>query len=195
MNNGTMIFSFVAGAAIGSVVTWKLLKTKYDNLIQEEIDSVKEAYANRQASSDSTEDDDDDNPFVTNLEEPVAIDNPVDMKALQRKLREIRYTNYSNKEEVDIVDTNPYVIAPDIFGDREDYEMVSLTYYSDGVLTDDADNIIEDVEDTVGKGSLGTFGEYEDDSVFVRNDRLKCDYEILLDTRKFSDVVGDEVGE
>jgi hypothetical protein len=45
------------------------------------------------------------------------------------------------------------------------------------------------VDDVVGFESLNRFGEYEDDSVFVRNDRLKCDYEILLDRRKYSDVV------
>ena len=28
------------------------------------------------------------------------------------------------------------------------------------------------------------------DSVFVRNDRLKCDYEILRDNRSYSDVTG-----
>ena len=29
---------------------------------------------------------------------------------------------------------------------------------------------------------------YEDDSVFVRNDVMKCDYEILLDHRNYKDV-------
>lgn len=82
----------------------------------------------------------------------------------------------------------PYVIAPEEFGEMDDYETVSLTYYSDGVLTDDFDNEIEDVEGMVGEDSLDHFGEYEDDSVFVRNDRYKTDYEILLDLRKYSDV-------
>lgn len=47
---------------------------------------------------------------------------------------------------------------------------------------------VDDVEEIVGEESLTHFGEYEDDSVFVRNDRLKCDYEILLDQRNYSDV-------
>ena len=38
--------------------------------------------------------------------------------------------------------------------------------------------------------ALNHFGEYEDDSVFVRCDERKCDYEILLDQRSFSEVVG-----
>ena len=43
----TNVLLFAAGAAIGSAVTWKVVKTKYDRLIQEEIDSVKEAFADR----------------------------------------------------------------------------------------------------------------------------------------------------
>ena len=45
------------------------------------------------------------------------------------------------------------------------------------------------MDNVVGLESLAHFGEYEDDSVFVRNDRLKCDYEILLDQRTCSDVI------
>ena len=71
--------------------------------------------------------------------------------------------------------------------ENEDYETVSLTYYADGVLTDEFGNVIEDVEGMVGKESLTHFGEYEEDSVFVRNDSLKTDYEILRDTYNYSD--------
>ena len=82
----------------------------------------------------------------------------------------------------------PYVIKPEEFGEFEEYETISLTYYADQVLADDNNEPVEDVEETVGFASLGHFGEYEDDSVFVRNDRLKCDYEILLDSRNYADV-------
>jgi hypothetical protein len=36
---------FTAGAAIGSVVTWRIVKARYDRIIAEEIESVKEAFA------------------------------------------------------------------------------------------------------------------------------------------------------
>lgn len=46
MNRNTLVkaFMFVAGAAIGSVATWKVVKTKYEKISQEEINSVKEEY-------------------------------------------------------------------------------------------------------------------------------------------------------
>ena len=47
MNRKTLVkaFIFVAGAAIGSAVTWKVVKNKYEQITQEEIKSVKEEYS------------------------------------------------------------------------------------------------------------------------------------------------------
>ena len=92
------------------------------------------------------------------------------------------------EEETDY--EKPYVISPLEFGDKEDegYTTVSLMFYSDGLLADDMGEVIENIDETVGVDSLNHFGEYEDDSVFVRNDRLKIDYEILLNNKKLVDV-------
>ena len=82
-----------------------------------------------------------------------------------------------------------YVISPEDFGES-DFDTESLTYYADKVLLRDSTNeVVENVEELVGADSLGTFGQYEDDSVFVRNTDLKKDFEILLDYRKYSDIV------
>ena len=81
-----------------------------------------------------------------------------------------------------------YVIPPESFGET-DFETVSLSYYADKVLVDDTKHeVITNVDELVGRNSLETFGEYEDDSVFVRNENLKKDFEILLDMRNYSDV-------
>lgn len=92
------------------------------------------------------------------------------------------------EEETDY--EKPYVISPLEFGDKEDegYTTVSLMFYSDGLLADDMGEVIENIDETVGVDSLNHFGEYEDDSVFVRNDRLKIDYEILLNNKRLVDV-------
>ena len=168
--NKVLIFS--VGAAIGSAITWKLVKTKYERIAQEEIDSVKEVYSKK-------------------------IQKEVEMETY--KTMSSKYDTASNEcvesdnkdeeeEKDDMITDGPYVISPDEFGNEFDYEEVSLTYYADGVLTDDQDNIIEDVDGLVGLDSLNHFGEYEDDSVFVRNDALQTDYEILADLRNYSDI-------
>ena len=53
-------------------------------------------------------------------------------------------------------------------------------------MADECGEIVDDVEEIIGDG-LDHFGEYEDDSVFVRSDAKRCDYEILKDLRDFSD--------
>ena len=85
-----------------------------------------------------------------------------------------------------------YVISPEEFGNN-DYDAESLNYYADGVLTNSWDEVIEDVDGFVGEDSLTRFGEYEDDCVYVRNEVLQTDYEILLDERKFSDIVNEDL--
>ena len=57
MSKLTNILIFTTGVSIGSVVTWKLLKTKYEQIAREEIDSVKEIYRNKaQKIDDNTTD-------------------------------------------------------------------------------------------------------------------------------------------
>ena len=120
-----------------------------------------------------------------------------DIKEYAKILSEEKYTNYQKPESIDEEEedddwvTLPYVISPDEFGEKDDYEMVTLTYFQDGYLCDDDGFLIEDVEGMIGKKSLETFGQYEEDSVFVRNEERKTDYEILLDYRNYTDVEED----
>lgn len=187
----TNVSLFAAGAAIGSVVTWKLLKTKYEQIAQEEIDSVKERFST--PKSDEAPDTDSDEPIETTHE--LGMSRKPDIREYAAKLQEEGYstdyasvtTTNSKKEVADV--ERPYTISPDEYGELDDYELISLTYYADNVLADDLDELVEDVDEVVGLASLETFGEYEKDSVFVRNDKRKCDYEILRDARKYTDVV------
>ncbi len=166
------IIIFAVGAAVGSAVTWKLVKDKYSQKTEEAIADMKEyLYGKANKEEKPVE------------KEPNEWDyRKSDIASYKEKLEKYN----TNTEEVDTV-SEPYIIAPEEFGEC-DYDTESLTYYSDGVLTDDCDNPVADIENTVGLESLNSFGEYEDDSVFVRNDRLKTDYEILLDERKYTDV-------
>lgn len=68
----------------------------------------------------------------------------------------------------------------------EGYTQISLTYFDDGILSDENGVIIDEPEDIVGD-ALNHFGEYEEDSVFVRSDPKRCDYEILRDLRSYAE--------
>lgn len=79
------------------------------------------------------------------------------------------------------------MIPPTEFDMLDDYDVIELTYFSDGVLVDDDGQVITNIDAVVGEESLKHFGEYEDDCVHVRNDRLKCDYEIIKDLETYAD--------
>lgn len=189
---------FMAGLSVGSAATWLFLKKRYEQIAQEEIDSVKASFAERKPDflTKNTESDN-----VTNKAKADQAKLKPDLMNYAAKLAEEGYTNYATsnnkneKEEKIKMGEKPYIISPDEFGDFDDYSRVSLTYYSDGVLADEEDEIIDDIDATVGAGFADHFGDYEDDSVFVRNDRLKCDYEILKDNRTYSDVTGKYPGQ
>lgn len=165
----TGILCFCVGSFAGFMAANKLLKDKYEQLVQDEIDSVKAAFHKERPQPDETK------------------PTKEERTAYSRYTAKLGYT----KETEPKPEIEPRVISPDEFGDQDGYDEISLTYYSDGTVTDDADRPMseDEIRETVGKDSLNHFGEYEDDSVFVRNDRLKADYEILLDRRTYADVL------
>ena len=173
------IIIFVAGAAIGSFATWKYVKTKYERFANEEIAEMREYYTSRGKRAE-----------VETVDDAMSEE---DKKEYNELIEKNGYTNYAEKEEEEEMDDTrePYVIMPDQFSELADYDTISLTYYADGVLaSDDTDEIIENVDELIGEDSLNHFGEFEDDSVYVRNDERKCDYEILRDNRTYTEVVG-----
>lgn len=200
----TNVLVFAVGAAIGSAVTWKVLKDKYERIVQEEIESVKDAFndrlENRQeqvddySTSDAAEEWNDraqkiDWLELEDLDELAENDEeeyrPDDYDMAEYARLTDNYT--SEKGGVRNMTKAPYVISPDDFGELDEFKRISLTYYADDTLEDDEGNVLSksDIKELIGTKALTTFGEYEDDSVFVRNERLGVDFEILKDYRTY----------
>lgn len=179
------ILSFVAGVGVGSAVMYKVLKTKYDKLIQEEIDSVKEAFSKKEETT------------IENSELPRKdSDKNMYKEENQRIIEQNSYNAESAdkddevEEEDDAVETIlPYVIRPDEYGDSE-YPTITLWYHTDGVVTNDAGKVIKNVEELIGCEYVHHFGEYEEDpdAVYVRNEYQEVDYEVLKEYRAYSDI-------
>lgn len=179
MNNtikNVLIFSL--GAAAGSLVAWRVTKTKYEQYAQNEIDAYK-AYVKNKDSEKPAE------TVIENVEEPKNEPNEIESLVPKDILDAYRSGEYK-KEDYNKV-KEPYVISPEEYGTLDGYECVSLTHYADGVLTDDHDNVIENPDDIVGDDYASHFGEFEDDSVFIRNEDERRDYEILRDLNAFED--------
>lgn len=197
MSKASTGFAFVAGLTIGAAGAWYYLKDKYAKLAEEEIASVKAAYAKREKPTTEEKA----GRLLANIKdgeqtlEAVSLVNAAknmdkgSITEYTQRLQEAGYKDYSRTIDEKPSGTPgevPYVISPDEFGELEDYTKISLTYFADGVLADECGEIVDDVEEIIGDG-LDHFGEYEDDSVFVRSDAKRCDYEILKDLRDFSD--------
>ena len=182
------ILLFAAGAAVGSLVTWRYFKSKYE-VVEDEIEEETE-----EAEGEYKEENLEDLGSKLNYKKPP-------LKEYGKMVEDNGYVPKTHREEVEEEIANgewgdkdvyePYIIRPEEYGELHAYETLSLNYYADGVLTDELDNPIEDVESLVPADFADHFGEYEDDVVHVRNDNLECDYEILRDLRKFTDVVGE----
>lgn len=189
MNKLLYFAMFTAGATIGSFATWQYVKTKYEKIAQDEIDSVKETLLGIKNETEN----DSSNMETENKFYDSKIDNSgnfIDYSSYSTS-DALKKNEYLNKElmEKAVEQDKPYIIMPEEFGEEDDYENCTLFYYSDGLLVTADDEVITDIEETVGYDSLNHFGEYEDDSVCVRNDTLKKDYEILLDQRSYKEAM------
>lgn len=188
MNNTlSKIIIFAAGAVVGSAVTYKVAELKCKKEAAEELEAVREYYElNIEKTEEPVEsDDEEDEPE----EYPDAPDEYYEktMPSERTRYRDImKSQGYSDKEEDDDMN-RPYVISPDEFGE-EGYVQQSLTYYADGIITNERGKIIKNTDELIGIDPADHFGEYEDDSVFVRNDKIKVDYEILKDYREYSEI-------
>ena len=194
MNNALKnLFIFAVGAAAGAVTTWKLLNDKYEKLYHEEVEAYKE-YHKEKSDKATTEPKPEPEPEVKKEEHIHKVDQDPIMNKLRDTIERAGYTDYSTtkvKNESEEKDIRPYVIRPEELGDQIGYDVIELTYYADGVVAEE-DDVMDDVDEVIGIDSLGHFGQFEEDAVCVRNDRLKCDYQILLDERKYSDVIDKE---
>lgn len=172
MSKNTIV-AFLIGAVTGSVITYKYMQKKIDEEYVEYIDDV-------------IPNEEDDEPEPVN-----EIDEKPDISVYTEKLKKYGYLD--NEEGDDEEMNSPVVISPEEYGELDDYTLYSYVYYADKVLADENNKAIKNVDEIVGEESLKHFGEYGDDSVYVRNDDRKAYYEILLDESKFVELFGNEM--
>ena len=189
------LLCFVAGAAIGSVVTWKLIEKKYKDLEDEEIEYVIETFKNRKPRITKDEVKETVEKVINKWKEPKeTVEDIVTSEGYsienEEEVNEDDESNYTVNVDNDIEVVTPYVITPEQFGEYNEYGTKTLTYYSDNVLTDEVDNPItsDEMVTMIGPDALDHFGEYEDDSVYIRDETNEMDYEILKSEKMFSEI-------
>lgn len=189
------LLCFVTGAAIGSLVTWKLIEKKYKDLADEEIESVIETFKNRKPRITKDEVKETVEKVINKWKEPKeTVEDIVTAEGYsienEEEIDEDDESNYTVNIDNDDTVITPYVIEPEQFGEYNEYGTKTLTYYADNVLTDEIDNPItlDEMVTMIGPDALDHFGEYEDDSVYIRDEMNEMDYEILKSEKKFSEI-------
>lgn len=213
MNNtvNNMII-FVVGTLLGSATTYFVVKKKFETEKENEIKEMREYYTKREEIISEHADKEVDilkqeiESMRQDTEEETSVDeeeleeyrnivsqynHPEYADALVRK-RELQMAD-AKKAEEDMTEERQepfYIIKPDEFGTIDDYELVNLTWYADGILADEFDNIIgeEEIEERIGSEALIEIGKYLPKFIHVRNDDLEIDYEIGEDPRNYCDI-------
>ncbi len=187
---------FALGVAAGAGASWYFWKEYHRKRADEEIQSVKEAFAPKKPKEETQE----------KKEPQMSSEQIAYEKKRQSKLQDyralIRESGYQTRTSPkDLLDddpneqmlgdnvTKPYVIKPEEFDTLDNYDSVCYTYYADGVLVDEDEDPLEipEIATSIGLDFASHFGDYDEDSIHIRNDLRHIDYEIVRDLRKYGD--------
>lgn len=175
------LFIFAIGALAGTFAGAQIAKKKYEEIANEEIEEIRAYYKEREKE-------------VKEIEEPNAVEAPEE-KSIEVEERKqynniIKRGNYMavDEEEQNNVCDEAYPIDPSEFGNDGKNATETLTYFADGVLVNEVDEVVEDPDLVVGRHHIDIFNEFPDATcVYVRNDLDGTDYEILKDDWCWSD--------
>ena len=187
---------FAAGLAVGAVAGAVIVKNKVLADAKTEIEEVREYYRESRGQKDEHVEE------VKEVEKKEYKLEEIQIKDEPKTEKE--HTNYNqiakmytskvatpyepyNEYQTPMYD-DPFVIDPSEFGENPEYDTETLTYFADGVLVDDVDDVIEEPDIVVGLENLKVFEEFGATTVYVRNDIYKTDYEIIRDDWNYSDL-------
>lgn len=200
MNNlvkNVLIFS--AGAVVGALAGIQLVKKKYEAIAEEEINAMRE-YTNKK----KTEKDGSEHRQKTELtekgnykkvsrvyndpEQDPELEKEIEKEELSKKNE---YTEYEERSK----DANqsdypePYIITLEQFSEEcAHYGKENLYYYKgDDTICDVDEQIVTAEGELIGYDALGEFDDHN--TVYVRNERLQIDYEIIQLNGKYSVLV------
>lgn len=157
---------FIAGVGVGIGASYNIIKKKHEEILEEEIASVKETYSKNNKESDE----------VTEEKEP----EPDEIASAKEKYEKLT-KEYSELNEDSCANSEIYEISYDDFGE-EGYEEIELTYYiDDETLTDDADEPMEELEIISSIGSIDILNGCKDgEYIYIRNEEKEIDYSIAI---------------
>lgn len=172
------------GAAAGFAGGWLLTKRKYEKKAEEDISDIRQYYLEkdleRQKANEEIKE------KIEKAEETSKklgemLDKVEYHKIVKNEYKEgdeeVRAEQESPEEELP---DKPYMISEDEYLEgNNDYEKISLTYFTmDDTLADDTDEMV-DVEETISSDIFNQISESDDGDFYVRNDSVQTDFEVV----------------
>ena len=207
-----IVLAFALGGFAGYIITKKLLAEKYAEEAQIEINSVKEYWHEK---NEGDKENSKNYPYSKSLQKPDlhTLVKPYSTSVLEQFNEETDARYFKSDEEEmqaqideDLAleaqeefneemqaqadpDVDPYLIDYAEFCKKSDvYDKVDLYYYRlDDILCDTKDTIMQNPEDVLGWDWMKEMQKIN--TAFVRNEKLKIDYEIYPISGAFSDEV------
>lgn len=182
------IASTIICGGVGGFVGFIIAKKKYEKLITKEVEAVEAYYKKQETEKKPSCKKNDSIKSTKSIPTDKSSINLSDMKKDTIKNYGAYFKDYSGEQVPAKFDpTKPYVIDVDDYANSE-YDTRSLYLFEDGILTDDDNNVIEDIAGITGYDAVNNLiNNTAIDSVYVRNDRYKVDYEILRENRRFKE--------
>lgn len=189
------VLAFIFGGAVGAFVTYKYCEKKFNAQMEIEVAAIRDSYR-KQYGKVNNENNKTKASDIPINDDPVSTVPDVEMSAAKTEYNKFS-GKYKSSESVVFtgrpgVMEDIYIIEPDQFGEMYDYSQSFLTYYADGILTDDTDEPIENVDDILGnRVILNSMGAFEPNALHIRDDRRHVDYRIEASVLQYyGDVIG-----
>ena len=222
-NQLKVLLAFGVGSGLSALVTYRMLKKKFEVELEKEIADVKANYRLLRKEDYETPTDylQEKRPDILKDEELalLEINAIVEHAKLNEELSEkvAPYNAFENRDipDKDLLpadandtlfenlkasrtDSAPFLISvSEYFDDMREYQKLSVTYFAgDNIVCYEDDSVMLDPEESFGLINLSRFGVQSDSEhiVYVRNPRISVDYEIVRDDGKYADMVAHQFG-
>ena len=197
------VISFISGAISGSVVSIIFVKKKWQKEFDDKRNEMISYYEKEKEKVKRELPEKKEEPEKVQLDKPEQSEKEQGVEESERIIQKFNYAKISTpertKNESPILNDSeyskdPYEIDGREFGTQEMYGMVTLYLYDDGELLTEKYELLsdDDIENYIGSKMLEKFATKRDadpelDSFYVRNDRLKTDYEILVESGRYEE--------
>lgn len=176
------LLMFVLGFGLGATTAYLLVKNKYQTEAEEEINEVREIYQNR--INELYKERKNKSELNKHIKNNLSVSEYAELIADSGyEKRDYSSTIVPEKPKTD---SKPYIITQDDFMDEEvymdediGYSKVTWYYYADGVLCNEDNEPVPEPQLYFHKDALALLDDDTIHVLYLRNDNLKIDYEIL----------------